>query len=134
MCDCRKITFLGRERLRILVVLEGKYIMLNIDIIKENGSIIVNLDGELSLKTAPEFEKFFEKFENKKIILNVAKLEYISSAGLRSLVILIKKLYATDGKLGLVSLQGIVREIIEVSGFADLIKTFETLEEAKANL
>jgi anti-anti-sigma factor len=105
-------------------------IMLNVKIEEKNGVKIVNLGGELNVKTAPDFEKYFDEFEGGKVILNVEKLDYISSAGLRSLVILIKKLYATKGEMVLVNMQGVVREIIEVSGFENLFKVFDSLEKA----
>jgi anti-sigma B factor antagonist len=105
--------------------------MLDVKIEENNGVRIVSLTGELSVKTASDFEKHFGEFEAQKIILNVEKLDYISSAGLRSLVILIKKLYATKGEMVLVNMQGVVREIIEVSGFENLFKIFDSLEKAE---
>ena len=105
--------------------------MLNVKIEEKNGVKVVSLGGELNVKTAPDFEKYFDEFDKKKVILNVEKLDYISSAGLRSLVILIKKLYATKGEMVLVNMQGVVREIIEVSGFENLFKVFDSLEKAE---
>jgi anti-anti-sigma factor len=106
--------------------------MLDVRIEEKNGVKIVSLGGELNVKTSSDFEKHFGELEGGKLIINVEKLDYISSAGLRSLVILIKKLYATKGEMVLVNMQGVVREIIEVSGFENLFKIFDSLEKAEA--
>jgi len=99
----------------------------------DNGDIqIIELNGELNIKTTADFEKIFPTLDGKKVILNVSKLEYISSAGLRSLVILIKKLYASKGELVLCVLTGVVREIIEVSGFENLFKIFDSVKDAES--
>ena len=105
--------------------------MIDINIFEKNEIVIVELNGELNVKTSGDFEKHFGELDGKKIILNVEKLDYISSAGLRSLVILVKKLYSSKGELVLCSLGGVVREIVEVSGFENLFKVFETKGDAE---
>jgi len=105
--------------------------MLEINIKEKNDVVTVELTGELNIKTTSDFEKHFNEFDAKKIILIVKNLDYISSAGLRSLVILIKKLYASNGEMVLCSMGGVVKEIIEVSGFENLFKIFDSAEEAE---
>ena len=82
------------------------------------------LDGRLDAVTSVEAEELFlqmaERFD--KLILNMDKLQYISSAGLRVL----KKTYmATVKKNGILELSHVsklVMEVLEMTGFAGLLK------------
>ena len=82
------------------------------------------LDGRLDAVTSPEAEEIFlqmtERFE--KLILNMDKLQYISSAGLRVL----KKTYMAavkkNGTLELRHVNKMVMEVLEMTGFAGLLK------------
>jgi anti-anti-sigma factor len=58
------------------------------------------------------------------------KLEYISSAGLRVVLMAVKELRSRQGKLVLCSLNEYVREVFEVSNFTSIIPIAETVEEA----
>ena len=82
------------------------------------------LDGRLDAVTSPEAEEIFlqmaDRFE--KLILNMDKLQYISSAGLRVL----KKTYMAaikkNGTLELSHVNKLVMEVLEMTGFAGLLK------------
>ena len=82
------------------------------------------LEGRLDAVTSPEAEELFlqmtERFE--KLILNMAKMQYISSAGLRVL----KKTYMAavkkNGTLELSHVNKLVMEVLEMTGFAGLLK------------
>ena len=82
------------------------------------------MEGRLDAVTAPEAEELFlqmtERFE--KLILNMEKLQYISSAGLRVL----KKTYMAsvkkNGELELSHVNKLVMEVLEMTGFAGLLR------------
>lgn len=82
------------------------------------------LEGRLDAVTSPEAEDVFlqmaERFD--KLILNMEKLQYISSAGLRVL----KKTYMASVKknceLELCHVNKLVMEVFEMTGFAGLLK------------
>ena len=105
--------------------------MINIDITKNGSLSIVKITGELNVDTCGDFEKKFPEALNEKIILDMSALRYISSAGLRSLVILYEKVKEKNGKIILANLNEMVREIIEVSGFDALFEIRQTVEEAQ---
>ena len=81
------------------------------------------LEGRLDAVTSPEAEEVFlqmaERFE--KLILNMEKLQYISSAGLRVL----KKTYMAtvkrNGELELSHVNKLVMEVLEMTGFSGLL-------------
>ena len=64
------------------------------------------------------------------LLVNFSELEYISSAGLRSILATAKQLKARNGEIMFTGLKNTVKEVFEISGFYSIFKTFETEEEA----
>lgn len=95
-----------------------------------NDVLNVYLSGEMNKDTVSQFGKFFDNINELKIVLDMKDIQYISSAGLRSLVLLAKKVYAYNGEIIISNLTGLVKEIIEVSGFDELFKIFDTTDDA----
>jgi len=104
---------------------------------KEKDCAVVSVRGKIDAVTSPDFEKtladLIEKGETI-LLLNCASLDYISSAGLRSILSIAKKLKPRDGKLLFAGLRGQVREVFKISGFESIFRIFETPEEAMASL
>ena len=63
-------------------------------------------------------------------MIDLTGVEYISSAGLRCFLVLHKRLKAVSGTLDLSGLQGMVKEVFNISGFATLFPVHPTLEKA----
>jgi anti-anti-sigma factor len=100
---------------------------------KEGGAMVVSVKGRVDAVTAPEFEKGLSALMaggDHLLVLNLNGLEYISSAGLRSILITAKQLKAKDGKMLFAGLKGPVKDVFKISGFGSLFKIFETEEEA----
>ena len=93
---------------------------MKIDFSKNNDTLLIGLEGRLDTITAPEFEEFLNSnlSDINVVILNCEKLAYISSAGLRVLLSLNKKL--KDNFL-LVNVQEVVMEVFDVTGFVDIL-------------
>lgn len=93
---------------------------MKIDFNKDAEKLTVNLDGRLDTSTAPEFEDFLKSSLNdvNQLTLNCEKLSYVSSAGLRVLLSAQKKM---KGAMKLTSVQEIVMEVFEITGFADIL-------------
>ena len=64
------------------------------------------------------------------MILDFADLQYLSSAGLRSLLVMAKKAKALSGSLALCGLQGVVREIVTVAGFDSVLPLYADVASA----
>ncbi|NCB27251.1 MAG: anti-sigma factor antagonist [Bacteroidia bacterium] len=79
-------------------------------------------EGRLDTLTAPQFRECIESCatETSKITLDLAQLTYLSSIGL-SLILSLKKKLGSSGTLRIVNAKGLVREVFEISGFADLL-------------
>ncbi len=82
------------------------------------------LDGRLDTTTSPEAEKIFSEVSERfdRVVLNMATLNYVSSAGLR----VIKKLHMAmrkkDGQLVLKNVDKMGMEVVEMPGFAGLLR------------
>jgi len=100
---------------------------------KEKNAVIVSVKGRMDAVTAPEFEKnlsdLIAKGENT-FLLNFSGLEYISSAGLRSILATAKKLKEKEGKILFAGLHGPVEEVFKISGFHSIFKIFDSEEAA----
>jgi anti-anti-sigma factor len=94
---------------------------------------LLTLTGRLDGDSAPELEQQCERLitpETRMLIINVGTLDYLSSAGLRTLLGAGKKLQNNDGKLVLVAASGPVRQIVELAGFDRIFPLCTTVEEA----
>lgn len=86
---------------------------------EEKNRIIVYVDGRIDTLTASDFEKQLIELinNNKDVIIECSKIEYISSAGLRSLLVLEKLAAVKKINIVLCRLPELVREVLEISGF-----------------
>ena len=100
---------------------------------KEKAAVVVSVKGRMDTVTAPEFEKnvidLISKGE-KTFVVNLGELDYISSAGLRSILAFAKKLKGKEGKILLAGLKGPVDEVFKISGFSSVFKIFDSEESA----
>lgn len=103
---------------------------------KSDVATILKLEGRLDTNTASTFEEKLMGLINKnenKIVVDFAQLDFISSSGLRVLLMAGKKLKTVNGKLGLCALREHVKEVFDVAGFTMLFTMFPNQEEAIKN-
>ena len=106
---------------------------MEVNIRKEEKALVVSVTGRMDAVSAPDFDTQVEEQVDKgesNLVLDLSGLDYISSAGLRSMLTLAKKLKAKEGVLVLCGLQDVVNEVFEVSGFSTIFEIFGSLEEA----
>ena len=96
--------------------------MLNIAKTIENGKAAFALEGRLDTVTAPELDKELKgALESvSELTMDFAKLEYISSAGLRVLLAA-QKTMNKQGEMRLLNVSETIMEIFEVTGFSDIL-------------
>ena len=82
----------------------------------------VAIEGRLDTTTAPQLEKFLSENSKgiKDMVIDMAKLEYISSAGLRVILGAHKKM-SKIGSLKLINVCDEVMEVFEMTGFTDIL-------------
>jgi len=100
---------------------------------KEGKSLIFSPKGRLDAVTTPEFESTVLSAVDKgdiQVLIDMGNIDYISSAGLRSFVVLMKKLKQLHGRLILFALQKQVMEVFVICGFSSIITITDTQQEA----
>ena len=97
---------------------------------ENNNILLLRLQGKLDFTTSTEFEQKFNIMLNeggKKFILDFSEVSYMSSAGLRFLLIASKK---TRGKVVLYEVKDSVKQVIEIAGFVSMFKFSSSQDEA----
>lgn len=86
-----------------------------------DNTLCIALEGRLDTTTAPELEQEIKKLDGvNALVLDFAKLDYISSAGLRVLLSA-HKIMKSRGGMKVVNVNEIVSEVFEVTGFSDIL-------------
>ncbi len=98
---------------------------------------VVDMTGRLDTQTTGQAHDemvAIAKSGTKKLVLNLEKLEFVSSAGLRVILTAAKLLQSSRGEMRICGAHGVVREVLESSGFNHLVKIDETESDAIAAL
>lgn len=107
---------------------------MNIEL-KESGDVtIATLFGELDGRTAPQIQDKLLSLPKTggKVLLDMSGVGYISSAGLRSLLMLYRQMAANDGRVALVGLTENIRDVMSVTGFLEFFDDYATLKDGLA--
>ena len=96
--------------------------MLNISKTQNGGVLTIDLEGRLDTTTAPDLEAVVKSDLDgvKELIFEVKDLEYISSAGLRTLLSA-QKIMNKQGNMTVMHPSEEVQEIFDVTGFSDIL-------------
>ena len=88
----------------------------------ENGNAVLSPEGRLDTVTAPEMESAIKELipDITALTLDFAKLEYISSAGLRVLLSA-QKAMNDRGEMKVINVNETIMEIFDVTGFSDIL-------------
>ncbi|MBK8476175.1 MAG: STAS domain-containing protein [Opitutaceae bacterium] len=106
---------------------------MKIDIARHPTHAIVTFDGAIDGKTAPEVQAALAPVlgECSVLVLDLTRVGYMSSAGLRVLLLLHRQLTAKKGKAILVGLAENLTETMRITGFLQFFETHATLAEVK---
>ncbi len=102
---------------------------------EREGVKIIGLRGRLDAVTSPAVEQRLLALVAQgevRVAFDLSGLSYISSLGLRVLMVVAKQVQTGGGKLALATLTDSVREIFNLAGFTQLFTVFQTVDEAVA--
>jgi anti-anti-sigma factor len=100
-----------------------------------SGINFVAIEGRLDTETAPVFERqLLELLAKAGIVLDMAAVRFVSSAGLRILLKAAKAARAAGHGFALCGLQPTVQEVFDISGFDQIITMRPTRADALAAL
>ena len=104
------------------------------DISDDGGRVVVSVDGRLDAATSASFEEAVEGLPSltppRRILVDLSPLEFISSAGLRSFLILGKACRAAGTPLAFCSLNAMVADVFKISGFNSMFKIYPDRQKA----
>ena len=99
---------------------------------------LINIKGRIDHKTAKDFEEALKSHlgdgQTGSLVLDLGELEYMTSAGLRVLLMLAKKLQGTGGHLVLCAMPESVRLVFELAGFLPIFEIEDTRQAALSRL
>lgn len=100
---------------------------------KHDKALVMALWGRMDRIAALEFDKSFAEWlknGERCFVVDMMNLEYISSAGLRSLLSANQQLKDCNGEIRLCNVGGLVREVFVISGFESLFPVYKSLADA----
>ena len=104
---------------------------MNITKDKKNDKTIIRLDGRLDAVTVPQVEDALNaEIEGNHLLIDFGKVYYLSSAGMRLLLSLSKRMKSKNCQFIIFSLQDDVKEIIQMAGFESVITIYSDEQAA----
>lgn len=100
---------------------------------EKNSALILRLEGRLDATTSIQLENVLnDAIANKQtqLVIDFSGIEYLSSAGMRVLLSMTKRLKGMDGSFKLFAIHDDVMEIIRLAGFETILQIYP--DEAKA--
>ena len=94
---------------------------------KAENCTVVGIDGRLDTTNYSVLEKKLMALIDDgdiRLLVNLSKMDYVSSSGLRILLMALKRITMAKGKFALCSLQENIKEIFEISGFTNIFEIY----------
>ena len=100
---------------------------------KTDKCTVIGITGRLDTTNYSMLEKkLMEMIDNgeSRLLINLSKMDYVSSSGLRILLMALKRISVAKGKFALCNLQENIKEIFEISGFTNIFEIYANEEDA----
>ncbi|SRR6266481_1844405 len=109
---------------------------MDIDVRETDLAIVVSIDFDVDGKTAPGLQEQVLPLitAERPLILDMSRVGYMSSAGLRTLLATHRQATSSNARLLLSGLSPELRDTMEVTGFLSWFAIFDTLESALGSL
>lgn len=94
---------------------------------------VVRLNGRLDSGTSDSLAQRLHQLIDggeRRLVIDAEKLDYISSTGLRVLLVAAKRLKVVDGRIVLSSLKPHILEVFEIAGFKSIFPIYSNADEA----
>ena len=109
-----------------------------VDIIEEavGTTMVLNPTGRIDSQTSLAFEQVVLQVldSHERLLIDFSRVPYISSAGLRVVLIAAKKLSGAEGRFALCGLNAGIQEVFRIAGFVKILKIFDTRAQALAGM
>ncbi len=93
---------------------------------------VIEVTGDIDSKTAPEFERNAKLATEKsrRIVIDLTAVEFMSSAGLRVLLMVYRNIKTQNGKVVLVGVSEEIQDVMSTTGFINFFAIVERQDEA----
>ena len=101
-----------------------------------DGVTIISIKGSIDAITSPDITKYIQEQVangNAKLVVDLSGVDYTSSAGLRVLLGATKDTRSNSGDIRLTGIQPDVQKVLKMSGFLNILKTYDDLNAAVAS-
>ena len=109
---------------------------MNISTRKEDAVVVIDIEGKLDTQTCEAaLEYLMDALSSSppQVLISLAPLEFVSSAGLRVILRAAKQVRSYSGELKVSGAQGVVKDVLEISGFDSLLDLHEDESQAMAS-
>ena len=91
---------------------------------REDGKTVLKVDGRIDTNTSPQLQSaILKEFQtHRNVVIDFENVPYISSAGLRALLIGQKTAASKGGEFALKNVSGVVQSVLESVGFSKVLK------------
>ncbi|MCD9025844.1 STAS domain-containing protein [Cohnella silvisoli] len=106
---------------------------MNIVTAQRDGATVMSIEGRLDGHHAQEAEAAFMALTGEghtRFVFDFTQMQYISSAGLRVVLVAAKKVRTLQGRLVCANMSDQVRDVFEMSGFLSILETAASTDEA----
>ena len=103
---------------------------------EQSGNVtVVAISGRVDSATAPTMNTELDKLihANKKVVIDLQNVEFLSSAGVRGIVNALKAAKKSNHKITLAAIPDHIAEIMQTMGLMELMQVHPTVEEAIAS-
>ena len=102
----------------------------------EKGYICIRPVGRIDTMTAPEFQRALSEVSQKGsiYIVDLSAVTYMSSAGLRVVMVAAKASKTAEGKIIFCGMNSVVQEVFEISGFSTILNICADVASAEQQL
>jgi anti-sigma B factor antagonist len=103
---------------------------MTIDTKVEGANVIATISGEIDGKTAPQVQSVLLAAlqSRNRLLMNMKEVTYLSSAGLRMLLLLYRQVAATKGKVVLACVSEEIRDTMSMTGFINFFTLTDSRE------
>lgn len=104
---------------------------------RRDGVVAVVPDGRIDTTTAPMLEGHLNALLTggaRRIVVDFSRVDYISSAGLRVMLLAARRMKESNGRLALCAFPEPVRQVFQLAGFLPLFTVCESQDAAMGAL
>lgn len=107
---------------------------------RDGAIVALRASGRIDHQSADAFQKALEPYlancaaGGDALVIDMARVDYVSSVGLRVLLVASKRAAAAKGKIAVAAMQATVAEVFRISRFDSILPAYDTVDAAIAGL